>query len=352
MKRFTSLALMMCLSLLSVLSYGGNSEGSVLLNRSVRKNIEDRAKRAKELQRPDVVTTILCGVGSPMIQTGAQSCTAVFVGGQFLIFDTGDGARSAMNQLNLPLDELDAVFITHFHNDHFADLGEIIEFSWMNGRRKNLPVVGPEGINEIVKGFAKVYSLDQHYRNGHHGDDLMPLKPAGAISVEFKIENDSDGVVVYEQDGVRVKAFRVNHPPIVPSVGYRIEHMGKVIVISGDTISDSVLLKNSEGADLLIAEAMNKDVVESMGEASKKAGNELQAKILHDIQSYHMDVKDVAQLAKKANVKHLVLNHLAPSPDSSLIKRRLFHVPVKKIYKGKLDVGEFGTEIKLNVSLK
>jgi ribonuclease Z len=352
MKRLASLSLILCTSLLSSRTYAGNSEGSALLNRSVRKNIEERAKRAKELQRLDAVTTILCGVGSPMTQAGSQSCTAIFVGGQFLLFDAGDGARSAMNQLNLPLDELDAVFITHFHNDHFADLGEVIEFSWMNGRRKNLPVIGPEGMNEIVKGFSKIYSLDQHYRNGHHGDELMPLKSAGATSFEFKIGDDSDGVVVFDQEEVRVKAFRVNHPPVVPSVGYRIEHMGKVIVVSGDTISDSVLLKNSNGADLLIAEVMNKDAVAGMGEASRRAGNELQAKILYDIQSYHMDVKDVALLAKNANVKHLVLNHLAPSPDSWLIKNRLFHAPVRKIYKGKLDVGEFGSEFKLDVSVR
>ena len=41
--------------------------------------------------------------------------------------------------VHVPLDEIDAVFITHYHNDHYADLGDVMEWSWINGRRHILP---------------------------------------------------------------------------------------------------------------------------------------------------------------------------------------------------------------------
>ncbi|MGB0383509.1 MAG: hypothetical protein ACPGWR_01685 [Ardenticatenaceae bacterium] len=62
---------------------------------------------------------------------------------------------------------------------------------------------------------------------------------------------DESAVVIYEQDGVTVKAFRVSHEPIDPAVGYRIEFAGKVVVISGDTVRTTSLLEQSQNADLL-----------------------------------------------------------------------------------------------------
>lgn len=45
----------------------------------------------------------------------AQSCTAVFAGGEFLLFDAGDNAARSMETLNLPITELSSIFLTHFH---------------------------------------------------------------------------------------------------------------------------------------------------------------------------------------------------------------------------------------------
>jgi ribonuclease Z len=91
---------------------------------------------------------------------GAQTCTAIFVNGQFLLFDAGDGAMASMRASNLPLDEIDAVFITHYHNDHYSDLGDVMEWSWILGRRLILPVHGPTGITQIVDAFKAAYEED------------------------------------------------------------------------------------------------------------------------------------------------------------------------------------------------
>ena len=254
------------------------------IRRTISKNQEQASETAAALQRTDRITAVLCGTASPLAREGAQTCTAVFVNGQFLLFDAGDGAMASMRASNLPLDELDAVFVTHFHNDHYADLGDVMEWSWILGRRLILPVHGPTGVTQIVEGFQAAYALEATYRTAHHGQDLMPPEWVRSEAVEFVPPEDDSALLVYEQDGVVVKAFRVNHEPVEPSVGYRIEYQGKVIVLSGDTVRTSSLLANSQNADLLVSEAMNKEMVQLIERVNEETGNTVNAKILFDIQ--------------------------------------------------------------------
>ncbi|MGD9029082.1 MAG: hypothetical protein PVG25_04655 [Anaerolineae bacterium] len=126
-------------------------------------------------------------------------------------------AIEASELSNLPLDELDAVFITRFHNDHYADLGDVMEWSWILGRRLILPVHGPTGITQIVAGFESAYELEASYRTAHHGEELMPPEWVQSRPVEFAPPEDDSALVVYDRDGVVVKAFRVNHEPVEPA---------------------------------------------------------------------------------------------------------------------------------------
>jgi ribonuclease Z len=319
------------------------------LRRTIINNQDQASETADELQRIDRITTILCGTGSPLAQVGPQTCTAVFVNGQFLLFDVGNNTLSSMNRLNLPVYELDAVFITHFHNDHYADLGDVMEWSWILGRRHILPIYGPTGITQIVDGFLSAYELEESYRTAHHGEELMPPEWAPSEPIEFAPPDDDAAILIYEQDGVTVKAFRVNHAPVEPSVGYRIEYAGKVVALSGDTVRTTSLLEHSRNADLLVSEVMNKEMVETMENVFREIGNTDQATLLFDIRDYHMDVSDVGALAQEANVQHLALNHLAPKPQSSLQANRLFRDPVREFYTGELSVGEDGMQIVIPV---
>jgi len=62
-------------------------------------------------------------------------------------------------------------------------------------------------------------------------------------------------VIVYEQDGLRVFAFEVDHGRVIkPAYGYRIEYGGRAVVISGDTRRNANVIKYGAGADLLIHE--------------------------------------------------------------------------------------------------
>jgi ribonuclease Z len=300
---------------------------------------------AAELQRTDQITTVLCGTGSPIGNDAVQPCAAVFVNGQFLLFDVGRGAIQSMGNSNIPLEEVDAIFVTHHHNDHIAELGEMIQLSWMNGRRHILPVYGPTGITQIVDAFTDVYELDRSYRTGHHGEEVMPPEWAGTESIEFAEPEGDDPVVVYENDGVTVEAFLATHPPIIPNVGYRISYSDQLIVISGDTILTSAVLANSQDADLLVADIMNHAAVEIMEDALREFGNEDGAIIFYDIREYHMDVSDVAELAQQANVERLALTHFVPLPQSERQLNSMYLDPIREVYDGEIYAGDSGLTI-------
>jgi ribonuclease Z len=312
-------------------------------------NQEQADETAAALQRTDRITTVLCGTASPLANEGAQTCTAVFANGQFLLFDVGDGAMASMRASNLPVDELDAVFITHYHNDHYADLGEAMQWSWIQGRQHILPVHGPTGTTQIVESFESAYELEATYRTAHHGEELMPPEWVDSEPIEFTPPADDSAPVVYNRDGVVVKAFRANHEPVEPAVGYRIEFEDKVIVISGDTLRTTALLEHSQNADLLVAEAMNKDLVQAMERTAEEMGDTVNAKLLFDIQDYHIDVREVGVLAEEADVRRLALNHLAPKPPGDRQAKRFFEDPVKESYSGEVFVGEDGMQIVLPV---
>jgi ribonuclease Z len=315
------------------------------IRRTIINNQEHASETATELQRTDRITVVLCGTASPMAQAGVQTCTAVFVNGQFLLFDVGNNAMRSMNRLNLPLHELDAVFITHYHNDHYADLGDVMEWSWILGRRHLLTVYGPTGITQIVEGFQSAYELEESYRTAHHGDEIMPPEWSPSEAIEFVPPIDDSAIVIYDQDGVTVKTFRVNHTPVEPAVGYRIEYANKSVVISGDTVRTTALLKQSRNADVFIADVMNKEVVEIMENVYREIGDTDRASIFHDIREYHMDVSDVGALAHEANVTRLVLNHLAPQSQSKRQRQTFFLKPIKALYSGETYVGEDGLQI-------
>lgn len=316
-----------------------------LIRRGMAQGNEAAADAAAEFQRTDRITTVLCGTVSPLSRSGAQACTAVFVNGHFLLFDAGNNALESMFDSDMPVDEVDAVFVTHYHNDHFADLGEVMQWSWISGRQHELPVHGPTGIAQIVEAFERAYQFDQSYRTGHHGEEIMPSQWFGAEAVEFVPPEGDDPVVVYDRDGVRVEAFRATHEPIKPAVGYRVTYAGMAVVLSGDTVVTPALLVASRGANLLVAEAMNFGVIEAMESASRELGDERQATLFYDIREYHMDVADLADLASRAGVERLALTHLMPEPQNDRAMARLFVGPIREGYDGEVIGGRDRTTI-------
>jgi ribonuclease Z len=318
-----------------------------MIARTIKQRNIRKDKMAEDLLSPDQISVVLAGTAGPMSPDIAQVSTAVFVNGQFLLFDAGDYAQKRMEQFNLPMEELDAVFLTHFHNDHIADLGEVMQRSYMLGREKDLVVYGPTGVEDIVNGFNMVYAADSDHRTEHHGEEVMPLEYQFAAASEF--DANAEEVVVYEKDGVVVTAFMVSHPPIEPVFGYVVEFAGRKVVISGDTLVTDALARYSESADLLVMDVMNYELVTLMENTFREIGEDDNAAIMYDIREYHPDVHDVATMVQDQNVKRVALTHYAPSAPVKAMMYRFYVNPIKRIYDGELIAGGDGTRVTIPV---
>jgi ribonuclease Z len=285
---------------------------------------------------------ILCGTGSPIPDPDRrQSCIAIIVDGQIMLIDTGDGAAYALQSLKLPIDLISKIFITHFHSDHIADLGQVINRSWIFGRKQPLEIYGPEGIQQVVDGFEQVYALDARYRTDHHGD-AMQLENREVLSKELVFENPEEAVTIFSGNDLKISSFLVEHFPVTPAVGYRFDYKGKVLVISGDTIANSNVERYSKDADILIHDVMNKDLnrrVATLLQAADAENFQRSGKMIEDTLSYHIDGPELGKLAQRAGVKKLVLTHLVPPPRNFVVTRAIKN-SVGQFYKGELIVGE------------
>src|SRR5438445_5602600 len=298
------------------------------------------------LLAPDALRVLLCGTASPIPSPRrAEACTAVFAGGRMWIVDTGPGSWRTLALRRVRGEAIGAVFYTHLHSDHIGELGEFNLQTWAAGRPGPLRVYGPDGVADLVHGFAEAYAADTRFRIAHHGAALLPPDRAAMIPMPVVLDG-ADAIRVLDEDGVVVTAFAVAHDPVKPAFGYRFDYGGRSVVVSGDTRPCPNLVTQARGADVLVHEAQANAVVRIMADAAREAGESRIAKIGGDIPSYHSDPADVAREAVTAGVRLLVLTHFTPPPDNELL-RRIFRRDVDAVPPHGLVLGEDGTLIVL-----
>lgn len=267
---------------------------------------------ASYTQAFDGLKVFFCGTGGPLASSGrAQPCTAVQAGDALYLVDNGVGGWNTLRGMRAPVTRLKAILITHLHSDHIAGVGEAAEMSWVNGRAEPLTVIGPEGVDNLARGFNLVYERDRAFRKAHHETDEIKF-PLDAVKIRSRIVTipKPDGTAVALQDGdLTITAIRVMHDPVSPAFGYRFDYKGRSVVISGDTTAWPPLGVAAKDADVLIHEAQSNAM---MMAASKRAsrGNPRGAALLADTVTYHTEPKEAAELAQSAGVRMLVLSHL------------------------------------------
>ncbi len=239
---------------------------------------------------------VTLGTGSPIPDPNrAGPATLVRAGGRDLLFDCGRGVLMRASAAWSGPAAFAAVFLTHLHSDHTTDLNDIVTMRWVASQGPDpLPVVGPPGTRRLVDRTLAMLSDDIGYRLAHHDD--LNWEPTCTVT------EVSEGVA-YDDGTVRVIAAPTDHAPVHPTVGYRIEAEGRVVVIAGDTVPCAGLDRLCAGADVYVQTVIRRSLIEAIPFAR-----------LQDILDYHSSVEDAAATASRAGVGTLVLTHLVPAP--------------------------------------
>ena len=206
---------------------------------------------------PNEMRVISCGTGLPTPLTKAQksACFMVELGnGDIFLFDIGTGSVENLFALQPRFANVDKVFISHLHTDHFGDLDALWVGGWGSGRYTPLHVYGPSGATPelgtaaAVDGLTKAYAWDIAGRSGAWPD-------AGGKMVAHEFDYKQENEIVYEENGVRIMSFPAIHV-LDGSVSYRLDWNGLSFVFGGDSIPNKWFVEYARGADLVVHESI------------------------------------------------------------------------------------------------
>jgi len=289
---------------------------------------------------------VLVGTGLPIPDPERlPASTAIAVEGELLLVDAGAGTIRQADLLEVPIHRLTTVLVTHFHSDHIGGLGEALASSWFRGRENRVRIYGPPGIESVVEGFLRAYAFDTRHRSLPGADELNPRWMAP--EVHAVVVEGERAALVFERGDLRVSAFAVDHSPIAPAYGYRIDYRGRSVVLSGDTRTHPPLARHAREADLLIHSAGGPEgIPERVLEVLIRLQEEGELPRV-DLDLFPSPV-EVAQIAEAARVDTLVFSHILPV--DNFLARWYWLRGVDDVYPGDVVVGEDGMRFDLEVS--
>jgi ribonuclease BN (tRNA processing enzyme) len=270
---------------------------------------------------------VLLGTGTPGPDPNRSGpATAIIVNGVPYLVDFGPGVirrAAAAQQKGIPgldIRNLRTAFLTHLHSDHTVGLPDLIFSPWTIGRNRPLRLYGPPGLRDMTRHIMAAYAEDIRIR----------IKDKQQFGVEGYREGitvnvrEIDPGVVYRDKNVTVTAFRVRHGDVANAFGYRFQSPDRTIVISGDTSPAQSVVDACNGCDILIHEAY-----------SMATYNRVSPVYQLYRQKHHTSSVEVADIARRARPKLLVLYHRAnpggvglPDPEEDLLRE------VKVVYAG------------------
>ncbi|MGI5290312.1 MBL fold metallo-hydrolase [Nonomuraea polychroma] len=248
-------------------------------------------------------TVTLTGTGVPIPSPGrAGPGVLVRHGAVALQFDAGRGTVLRLTEAGVGLHELTALFVTHVHSDHVIGLPDVVLGRWIQDhvwKTGPLELHLPEGEpSRFAERMLDPYAADIALRMEH----VQEAPPEPRLHT---FACGSQAREIWSRDGVSVEAVAVHHEPVPDAVAYRVRTPHGTVVISGDTRVCDEVEKLSRGADVLVHEACRAAALHAA-----VAGTPFEK-----IFSYHADTVALGGLARRAEVKHLMLTHLIPAPD-------------------------------------
>lgn len=262
----------------------------------------------------------LLGTGNPRpVMSRFGPSILVEAGKEKLIFDCGRGATQRLYQLKTPFSDITGLFLTHLHSDHTVGIPDLWLTGWVMGRETPLPVWGPEGTKAMMQHLEEAYAFDIHIRR-----DVDTKLPGAGAEV---IAKDIGEGVAYQNQGVKVTAFLVDHGEIKPAFGYRVDYGGHSVTLSGDTRPSENLVKFAQGTDVLIHEVIDP---EAYGDAVTADSAAQRKKIIE----HHTTPEQAGEIFTRVKPKLAVYSHIVPPDVPNVVPH------TRETYSGPLEVGE------------
>jgi ribonuclease Z len=236
----------------------------------------------------------MLGTGSPSLSLSRHGiATLIQANGKWLLFDVGRATLQRMYECGIPIGDVTNVFFTHLHSDHICGMPDLWMTGWFVGHRTEpMRVFGPEGTARFLQGLKEFHHFDLTVRTRYEIG-----KSAG---VQFQAHEFTQGVV-FDEDGVRVTAFLVDHgPDVKPAYGFKMECHGRSVVLSGDTTLCEGVLENAKGCDVLIHE---------IADASPALRNT--SEITKRVLKIHTDPEQMNEICRKTQARLTLLNHIS-----------------------------------------
>jgi ribonuclease Z len=267
------------------------------------------------------IKVTLLGTGSPapaMNRFGPS--ILVEAGSEKLLFDVGRGTSQRLAQAKVAWQDIDGVFFTHLHSDHIVGFPDAWLTGWLvgAGRDRPLDVWGPRGTRNMLRRLRQAYDFDVAIRES---DDH-----ARAAGIEVKARDVQPGVVL-ERNGITVTAFAVDHFPVTPAFGYRVDYHGRSVVLSGDTRYSENLIRHSRGVDVLIHEVVAPDSFSRKGISAERTAS---------VVAHHITPERAGELFTLVQPRLAVYSHIV-QPDTT--SEELIDA-TRRTYAGRLTVGE------------
>ena len=222
--------------------------------------------------------------------------------GRHIVVDCGLGVARGLADQGMDSKNLDLIFITHLHSDHYLELGPLLHTAWTAGLKTPVTIYGPAGLDTYWDGFILSMRADIDLRIADEGrPDLLNLITINVIDPDQPID----------LGGIEVRAMRTIHPPLVDCYALSFKTTQRHVVFSGDTAYLPAMAEFAAGADLLVHEAM---LVAALDALMARIGNGDDRLMKHLLCS-HTTAADAGKIATAAGVKALALNHLVPSDD-------------------------------------
>ena len=254
------------------------------------------------------------GVGPPVNLQQFGASTLIEAGGERLLFDCGRGATIRLTQVGVPLGSISRLFLTHLHSDHVIQIPDLLLTGWVGGGRSiPLEVWGPEGTRDMMDHMQQAFAFDIHMRR-----DVDEKAPAAGIKV---VSHDIKQGIVFDEQGVKVTAFLVDHGPVQPAFGYRVDFGGRSVALSGDTRVSENLIRFVQGVDVLIHEGIDPDAMRNRANPPSPAA-------LDAIIAHHTTAEQAGEVFSRVKPRLAVFSHAPNSERMISLARRTYAGPL------------------------